>query len=150
MQRSSFEKRFANYIAAHPDVKLALVFVDLDRFKRINDQYGHAAGDTVLSICAQRIASVMRKDDLLARFGGDEFVMLLPGVTSDETLNRQIARVTTALDQPIAVADASVFVRGSCGGALFNRDGDSLDQLLNVADGRMYEAKRARNEANLG
>ena len=150
LTRSTFEKRFANYIAAHPDVKLALVFVDLDRFKRINDQYGHAAGDTVLSICAQRIASVMRKDDLLARFGGDEFVMLLPGVTSDETLNRQIARVTTALDQPIAVADASVFVRGSCGGALFNRDGDSLDQLLNVADGRMYEAKRARNEANLG
>ena len=76
--------------------------------------------------------------------------MMLPGVTSDETLNRQIARVTTALDQPIAVAGVSVFVRGSCGGALFNRDGDSLDQLLNVADGRMYEAKRARSEANLG
>ena len=150
LTRSTFEKRFANYLAAHADVKLALVFIDLDRFKRINDQYGHAAGDTVLSICAQRIASVMRKDDLLGRFGGDEFVLMLPGVMSDETLNRQIARVTAVLDQPIAVAGASVFVRGSCGGALFNRDGDSLDQLLSVADARMYEAKRARNDASLG
>ena len=150
LTRSTFEKRFANHLAAHADVKLALVFIDLDRFKRINDQYGHAAGDTVLSICAQRIASVMRKDDLLGRFGGDEFVLMLPGVMSDETLNRQIARVTAVLDQPIAVAGASVFVRGSCGGALFNRDGDSLDQLLSVADARMYEAKRARNDASLG
>ena len=140
LARSTFEKRFADYIASHPDVKLALVFVDLDRFKRINDQYGHAAGDWVLAVCAQRIASVMRKDDLLARFGGDEFVMMLPGVISDETLNRQVARATAVLDEPIAVAEASVFVRGSCGGALFDRDGDSLDQLLNVAHGRMYEA----------
>lgn len=149
LTRSTFEKQFADYIAGKSDVKLALLFVDLDRFKCINDKYGHAAGDTVLSICAQRIASVLRKDDLLARFGGDEFVMMLPGVMSDETLNGQIARVTTALDDPIVLTGASVFVRGSCGGALFNRDGNSLDQLLNVADGRMYEAKRARNKANL-
>ena len=70
LARSTFEKRFADYIASHPDVKLALVFVDLDRFKRINDQYGHAAGDWVLAVCAQRIASVMRKDHVLARFWG--------------------------------------------------------------------------------
>ena len=82
----------------------------------------------------------MRKDDLPARFGGDELVMILPDVMSDETLNRQVARATAVLDEPIAVAEASVFVRGSCGGALFDRDGDSLDQLLNVAHGRMYEA----------
>ena len=73
-------------------------------------------------------------------FGGDELLMMLPGVMSDETLNRQVARATAVLDEPIAVAEASVFVRGSCGGALFDRDGYSLDQLLNVAHGRMYEA----------
>ncbi len=150
LTRSAFEKRFANFVATHTDVKLALLFVDLDRFKRINDQHGHASGDAVLAICAQRIASVMRKDDLLARFGGDEFVMMLPGVTADDTLNRQIARVSAALDEPITLAGALMFARGSCGGALFTRDGDTLDQLVKVADARMYAAKRMRNAVNLG
>ena len=88
--------------------------------------------------------SVMRKDDLLARFGGDEFVMMLPGVLSDDTLDRQIARVGAVLDEAITLAGATMFARGSCGGALFTRDGDSLDQLMKLADARMYIAKRAR------
>lgn len=150
LTRSTFEKRFADLLAANTDVKLALLFVDLDRFKLINDQHGHAVGDAVLAICAQRIASVMRNDDLLARFGGDEFVLMLPGVIADETLDRQIARVSAALNAPIALAGATIFARGSCGGALFARDGDSLDQLVKVADARMYAAKRMRNEVHPG
>lgn len=150
LTRRTFEKRFANFLAAHADVKLALLFVDLDRFKLINDQHGHAVGDAVLAICAQRIGSVMRKDDLLARFGGDEFVLMLPGVMADDTLDRQIARVSAALDEPIALAGATMFARGSCGGALFTRDGDSLDQLVKVADARMYAAKRMRNGVHSG
>jgi diguanylate cyclase (GGDEF)-like protein len=150
LTRSAFEKRFANFIAAHADVKLALLFVDLDRFKRINDEHGHAVGDAVLAICAQRIASVMRKDDMLARFGGDEFVMMLPGVMADDTLDRQISRVSAVLSEPITLAGSTTFARGSCGGALFTRDGDSLDQLVKVADARMYAAKRARKAASSG
>lgn len=150
LTRSAFEKRFATFVSTHTELKLALLFVDLDRFKRINDQHGHAVGDAVLAICAQRIASVMRKDDLLARFGGDEFVLMLLGVMADETLDRQIARVSAVLDQPIILAGATLFAHGSCGGALFTRDGDSLDQLVKVADARMYAAKRMRSQTNLG
>ena len=124
-------------VPANTEVKLALLLVDQDRFKLIDDQHGHAVGDAVLSICAQRVASVMRKDDVLARFGGDEFVLMLPGVTADETLERQIARVSAVLDKPIALAGTTMFARGSCGGALFTRDGNSLDQLVRVADARL-------------
>ncbi len=144
LTRSTFEKRFATFIASHPDARLALLFVDLDRFKRVNDQHGHAVGDAVLAVCAQRLASVMRKEDLLARFGGDEFVLMLPGVMADETLDAQIARVTAVLDTPIALAGLTISARGSCGGALFTRDGDTLEQLVQVADARMYAVKRVR------
>jgi diguanylate cyclase len=149
LTRSTFEKRFATYLDNNRGVKMALLYVDLDGFKRINDQHGHGVGDAVLAICAQRIASVLRKDDLLARFGGDEFVLMLPGVDSVDALDRQILRVTSALDEPIALAGATMFARGSCGGALLNLDGENLDQLVKAADARMYSAKRARHEANL-
>lgn len=147
LTRSTFEKRFATYITTHANAKLALLYVDLDRFKRVNDEHGHAVGDAVLAVCAQRVASVMRKDDLLGRFGGDEFVLMLPGVMSDATLDAQIARISAVLDEPIALAGKSMHARGSCGGALFTRDGVSLEQLVQVADARMYASKRARAEA---
>ncbi|MBL8309805.1 MAG: diguanylate cyclase [Burkholderiales bacterium] len=144
LTRNAFEKRFATYVQQHADARLAIVFVDLDRFKAVNDMYGHAVGDAVLAIAAQRIAATLRRDDLLARFGGDEFVLLLPAVDSDDALNAQMARLAAALDAPIVVAGESVQAGGSCGGALYPRDGDSLDALLQIADDRMYDNKRQR------
>lgn len=144
LTRNAFEKRFATYLQQHANARLALVFVDLDRFKAVNDAHGHAVGDAVLAVAAQRIAAELRRDDVLARFGGDEFVLLLPEIASDDALNAQLDRLATALDAEIAVAGVTVHAGGSCGGALYPRDGDSLDALLHVADGRMYEAKKRR------
>jgi diguanylate cyclase len=146
LTRSTFEKRFASYIASHEEAKLALIFVDLDRFKLVNDQHGHAVGDAVLAICAQRLATSLRKYDLLCRFGGDEFVLMLPDLMSDDTLDAQILRLTAVLDQPISLGGAAISAGGSCGGALYARDGTTLEQLIQVADARMYAAKRARTE----
>lgn len=146
LTRATFEKRFATYVSAHSEVKLAILFVDLDRFKRINDQHGHAVGDAVLAVCAQRIASVLRKDDWLSRFGGDEFVLMLRGVATESALKKQIDRVMAVLDAPIALSGSQVFARGSCGGALFGRDGQTLDALVKAADARMYSEKRGRIE----
>lgn len=144
LTRSTFEKRFAAHLNSQPEAKLAVVFVDLDRFKAVNDEHGHAVGDAVLAISAQRIASAMRRDDVLSRYGGDEFVLMLPGVTSDDTLDAQLARVSAVLDQPIALAGSNISAGGSCGGALYPRDGTTLDQLIKVADARMYGAKKER------
>lgn len=144
LTRSTFEKRFAAHLNNQPEAKLAVVFVDLDRFKAVNDEHGHAVGDAVLAISAQRIASAMRRDDVLSRYGGDEFVLMLPGVTSDDTMDAQLARVSAVLDQPIALAGSSISAGGSCGGALYPRDGTTLDQLIKVADARMYGAKKER------
>ena len=91
LTRATFEKRFAALISQQPDATLAIVFVDLDRFKLVNDEHGHAVGDAVLAVCAQRIASAMRRDDVLARYGGDEFVLMLAGIPSDEALDAQLA-----------------------------------------------------------
>lgn len=144
LTRNTFEKRFSAHLSGLPDAGFAIVFIDLDRFKAVNDEHGHAVGDAVLAISAQRIASVMRRDDLLSRYGGDEFVLLLPGVISDDTLDSQLARLSAVLDQPIALAGSSINAGGSCGGALYPRDGTTLDQLIKVADAKMYGAKKER------
>jgi diguanylate cyclase (GGDEF)-like protein len=144
LTRSTFEKRFAAHLNSEPDSGIAIVFVDLDRFKTVNDEHGHAVGDAVLAISAQRIVSAMRRDDLLSRYGGDEFVLMLPGVTSDQTLDAQLQRLSAVLDQPVALAGASISAGGSCGGALYPRDGATLEQLIRVADARMYGAKKER------
>ena len=98
LTRATFEKRFAALVSQQLDATLAIVFVDLDRFKLVNDEHGHAVGDAVLAVCAQRIASAMRRDDVLARYGGDEFVLMLAGIPSDEALDAQLARLTAALE----------------------------------------------------
>jgi diguanylate cyclase len=122
----------------------AVGFIDLDKFKRVNDQHGHAMGDAVLAVCAQRISSALRRDDLLARYGGDEFVLLLSGVTTDEQLNARLTEITRRLDQSIGVAGETIQAGASCGGALYPRDGGTLQQLVSVADERMFSMKKLR------
>lgn len=144
LTRHTLEKRVASLLHATPVVNFAVGFIDMDKFKRVNDQYGHALGDAVLAVSAQRIASALRRDDLLARYGGDEFVLLLSGVTTDEDVAARLAEISARLDAPIDLAGEHIHAGASCGGALYPRDGSTLLQLVEVADARMFEEKKTR------
>ncbi len=124
--------------------RLALLFVDLDHFKEINDQFGHEAGDLVLSGVAERLSAVVRDTDLLARLGGDEFVVLLAdhGQACDPA--RAASRALSALDAPFVVNGEQHGVGASIGIATFPEDGDSPELLLRHADLAMYRAKSER------
>ena len=144
LTRHTLEKPVASLLHATPVTNFAVGFVDMDKFKRVNDQYGYALGDAVLAVSAQRIASALRRDDLLARYGGDEFVLLLSGVTTDEDVAARLAEIAGPLDASIDLAGQHIHAGASCGGALYPRDGITLLQLVEVADARMFEEKKTR------
>jgi diguanylate cyclase (GGDEF)-like protein len=116
--------------------------LDVDRFKDINDTFGHPAGDEVLREVAQRLAKVTREGDSIARLGGDEFSILLPGA-SDAEGNRVATRITECLEESIVVGSQAIKVDISAGLAVFPRDGTDTESLIHRADAAMYLAKRA-------
>lgn len=144
--RRGFELPGGRLLAQHvggPD-KLALLFVDLDGFKAINDRFGHAVGDALLQVVAARLAAGMRHGDLVCRHGGDEFVCLLPSLDSEERALALAAELLRAITQPCALGGHHVTVGASIGVAVYPRNGESLSSLLRSADGAMYEAKGQR------
>jgi diguanylate cyclase (GGDEF)-like protein len=139
----------------------ALLILDLDHFKLVNDRHGHLAGDRVLSAVAEALRAEVRDHDLVGRFGGEEFVIMLPGhegmeydraelVAVADRIRRRIHALAVEIgtpDGPLTVDDLSV----SVGGATFPQDAGDLDRLLEVADSALYAAKRAgRNAVRLG
>jgi diguanylate cyclase (GGDEF)-like protein len=119
----------------------ALLFLDLDGFKEVNDMFGHAAGDEVLTTVAKRIAQHVSREDLVVRFGGDEFAILLHRVRDEATAAAIADRVRTSIDGPIAIAHTTVRVTASIGVAVPGPQGASLDSLLRDADRALYAAK---------
>lgn len=120
--------------------EISLLFVDLDDFKRINDSYGHEAGDAVLLEVAQRLITQVRSQDRVARFGGDEFVIVCENMTA-AAAERVADRVVAALGEPIALREGSVVVTASCG--LVGGGSGSTAELVERADAAMYRAKAA-------
>ena len=120
---------------------LALLFIDLDRFKAVNDSLGHAAGDQVLREIATRLSGCLREADTIARHGGDEFVVLLEDIERQEEVEQVAARMREALTEPLAVEGQEVNVTSSIGIAVYPRDGDAASILLRRADLAMYRAK---------
>jgi diguanylate cyclase (GGDEF)-like protein/PAS domain S-box-containing protein len=126
--------------------RLAVLFLDLDGFKEVNDTFGHEAGDEVLRITAKRLQSVLRRGDVVARLGGDEFVVVAEGAGDfPDAVRALAARLINALDEPIPVDGASVIVRGSIGVAVAEGAGTDPVELLRTADAAMYTAKRNRS-----
>jgi diguanylate cyclase (GGDEF)-like protein/PAS domain S-box-containing protein len=127
---------------------VALLFLDIDRFKEINDTHGHLVGDRVLYEVAQRLLRCVRQDDLVVRYGGDEFVVLLDAVRSRQQVEHMVERIATEIRSPVALADGQLIVSASVGLAMAYEAAGIAD-LLEMADQAMYRAKRAsRNVAH--
>ena len=134
-----------------PDIctGFTLLFVDLDRFKNVNDNYGHDAGDKVLVITAARLRSAIRDTDEVARYGGDEFVLLLKDTKNSIDIHNMVEKISSLVEQPIALEHAVVGIGASIGWASFPEDGDDYMRLIKIADSRMYNRKRDRKTASL-
>jgi diguanylate cyclase (GGDEF)-like protein len=129
-------------------LKFALLFLDLDRFKQINDQHGHGAGDRVLVETAQRLKSVLRASDEVARFGGDEFVIYLHGIDAQEDIDTVCEKISIAVEAPIEIRNGVTdHVSASMGLARYPADGMDIDTIVRVADMRMLELKKARRSS---
>lgn len=136
--------------AARNDTLLAVCYLDLDGFKPVNDQYGHAAGDHLLVEVARRLKACVRGGDTVARLGGDEFVLLLSGVADEHECDLALGRISASLARPFEVAAHPVTISASVGVTLYPNDGSDADALLRHADQAMYVAKQAgRNRYHL-
>ena len=120
---------------------IGLVFLDLDNFKIVNDSLGHAWGDQLLRVVANRIRAELRSDDIAARFGGDEFTLLIDNVTAVDQMTGLVERLIAALRDPVRLEGRDLFVGASAGIAISNPRHDSADELQRKADLAMYEAK---------
>ncbi|TAK90744.1 MAG: diguanylate cyclase [Burkholderiaceae bacterium] len=125
--------------------KIGVALIDINGFKSINDQYGHAAGDAVLCQVAQRLAAAVREGDTLARVGGDEYVGLFPGPIETAELDHLMQRLHECFSQPFEtdIAQVKLTVRASIGLAEYPRDGETTDTLLRAADKAMYRIKHS-------
>ncbi|CAH0990452.1 hypothetical protein SIN8267_00544 [Sinobacterium norvegicum] len=122
--------------------KFAMIFIDLDDFKKINDQYGHNAGDEVLRVISSNLEHSLRRMDTIARMGGDEFVILLPGIDSKRDCQRTIDKIEQAIAHPIAIDHkTTVIMQASIGLAIYPDDSRDIDQLCHIADQSMYRQK---------
>lgn len=141
--RTRFEDRLAqifSHVARHEHA-FAVCYLDLDRFKPINDTLGHAAGDAVLRQVAQRMRAVVRKDDLLARIGGDEFALLIPRLKTVEGTIRVAEKIISALNLPFVVDEGTAKIGVSIGIALYPEHGANAIALTANADRALYRAK---------
>lgn len=142
--RGLFDDRLEHGIALaeRHDWTLAVMFLDLDRFKSINDLHGHAAGDGVLKEVARRLSAVARDEDTICRNGGDEFLYLLVNPKGTRNVQRMAAAVLENIAQPIVVDGIELVIRASIGIALHPADASSGEQLVRHADAAMYRAKQ--------
>lgn len=121
--------------------QMALLFIDLDHFKEINDSLGHEAGDKVLNIVTGRLREIVNNDEALARFGGDEFTVIIEGVSNTQAALELASQILKILSEPILVDHNELYVGCSIGISLFPDNGDSAQDLLKYADAAMYAAK---------
>ncbi|HEX5394168.1 MAG TPA: EAL domain-containing protein, partial [Rhodocyclaceae bacterium] len=127
--------------AQRGDGRVAFIFVDLDHFKPINDNYGHDAGDAVLKEVARRLSDCVRGEDFVGRLGGDEFLAVLSHINNADNAARVALQVLKKLDQPISFGELSLQVSPSIGLAVSPEDGNTVDELIKNADTAMYHAK---------
>ena len=144
--KDHFDQAVAHAIRQHDQV--LLLFLDLDKFKGINDRFGHLAADRVLKQVAIRLTSCIRSSDTACRFGGDEFVLLLPDIAGRQQAIAATDKITAQLAVPYVIDLVPVYITASIGTSVYPVDGHEYDELLRVADGNMYQQKSAGDLAD--
>lgn len=141
--RYMFQDRLEQEIrkSVRQNALLALLFIDLDHFKDVNDSLGHAAGDQLLIQAAKRISGCVRETDTVARMGGDEFTVILPKLTSTLDGERMAERILAVLAEPYYIVDETIYIQASIGIAFCPNDTTEVDQLISNADQAMYASK---------
>ncbi|WP_347274391.1 EAL domain-containing protein [Candidatus Kuenenia sp.] len=141
--RASFEERgrLAVNKARQNNGIIAVLFLDLDRFKTINDSLGHAMGDRLLQSVTQRLESCLRKYDTLSRFGADEFMLLLPEINAPENAGQVALKITDIMHTPFVIGGQEIFGGVSIGISVFPEHGETIEQLIQNAEIAMYQAK---------
>jgi len=143
--RELFFDRFSHAIerAQRQNMRLALLFLDLDRFKNVNDSLGHPIGDELLKAVGERLQQLVRSEDTIARLGGDEFTILLESVAHDEAIANVAEKVVDALSRPFAIGEHVLHIGTSVGISCYPEDGNDATTLIKHADAAMYQAKAA-------
>ena len=129
--------------ARRQEQQVAVMYLDLDRFKHVNDSQGHAAGDALLAEAGQRLLAAVRETDTVARLGGDEFVVVLEGIDDTRAVTARAQGILRSLAAPIIYKDRELYTGASIGIALYPKDGTDTDSLIKHADSAMYQAKEA-------
>ncbi len=146
--RSLFQDRLQQslYYAKRNKKKFALFFVDLDRFKQINDSYGHQFGDKVLLYVVERLEKAVRQEDTLCRIGGDEFTIIVRDIDSKEDAKKIAKKILNSLKDPFVIEGQDIYTSTSVGISIYPDDAKEIDSLIKFADSAMYEAKeKGRN-----
>jgi len=128
-------------------VPLAVMFIDLDGFKPINDEYGHDAGDEALKIVAERMTACTRESDIVARIGGDEFIILFKGLEDEEVLKERADKVLEMVGTPMWIDGNRLRMGASIGIAVYPKDGEDSESIVNASDEAMYAAKQGGKNA---
>jgi diguanylate cyclase (GGDEF)-like protein len=147
--RALFKDRLdtARNMAIRNKQKLAILFIDLDGFKAVNDTQGHKAGDLLLQEVAQRLQAAVRQSDTVGRIGGDEFIILQNGVESAGDAEHVAKKILAALMQPMLLAGREAKVGASIGISIFPDHGEDTEKLISYADGAMYGIKKSGKNA---
>ncbi|MDR3476723.1 MAG: GGDEF domain-containing protein [Gammaproteobacteria bacterium] len=145
--RNLFNKKFMHALATakYHSRGLALIYLDLDHFKKVNDTYGHVYGDQLLMAFVQRLQEIFKHEDMIARLGGDEFTIILENIHDKSEVDQYVARLQEKENEPVVIKDHKFIIKASIGISIFPADGSDFDALLNAADTAMYAAKKKVN-----
>jgi len=143
---STMEALESTLAASDESSRPAVIFIDLDRFKDVNDRFGHAAGDAMLEIVGRRLARAVRSKDLVGRIGGDEFLVVCPGISTAAQAMRAATRVANTLRHHVRLKKTLVACRASIGVAWSPGPFTDADTLVSQADAAMYRAKRRKTD----